>query len=75
MLESDIELLIMEKKKYTIMFSSKNMKSSTRNQNGKIKILWKYYLRVLEVPTTIRSSTANPLSEKEKTIEKRNETD
>jgi len=41
LLESDIdviELLIMEKKKYTSMFSSKNMKSSTGNQNGKIEI-------------------------------------
>ncbi len=57
------------------MFSSKNMKSSTGNQNGKIEILENNYFPVLEVSTTIRSSTANPQSEKEKTIEKRNETD
>jgi len=37
-LERDIELLVIEKKEYTIMFSSKNMKSSTGNQNGKIEI-------------------------------------
>jgi hypothetical protein len=37
-LESDIELLVIEKKEDTIMFSSKNMKSSTGNQNGKIEI-------------------------------------
>jgi hypothetical protein len=40
-LQSDIEQLIMEEKEYTIMFSSKNMKSSTDHQNGKIETLGK----------------------------------
>jgi hypothetical protein len=51
-------------------------------QDGRMQLAHKHcarvppnHLRVLEVPTTIRSSTADPQFEKEKPIEKLNETD
>jgi hypothetical protein len=74
-LESDIDV---EGKKYTIKFARKNMKLSTGNRNGKTEILVEYS------PLRPRGSNDDPFkhcqpalvpqSEKEKSIEKRNET-